>query len=100
VPRTPAPRGSPKVPRPPQPKRWAKKLTRKIVVTKGPRDYLLTLDDARNYILRHFRSSTRNKPLDRAIELLIHAADNDAKLADREAATKQLELVLRARHWL
>ena len=86
-------------PRRPPPKRWEKKLTRRIVVAKGPRDWLLTLDDARRYIFRHLAGAKSAKDLDRAVELLMQAAASGT-LEDREAATSQFERVLRARNWL
>jgi len=83
----------------PEPKRWAKKLTRRIVVRKGPRDWLLSLDDARTYLLRHFWTANPGPELERAVDLLVRAADS-GRLADREAATKQFERILKARNWL
>jgi hypothetical protein len=83
----------------PSPKRWAKKLTRRIMVTKGPHDWLLTLDDARTYIFRHLAGAKPTKDLDRAVELLVEAAAT-GKLKDREAATSHFECLLKARNWL
>jgi len=95
----PALTAQPKAPRPTLPKRWAKKLTRRIVVRKGPHDWLLSLDDARLYILRHLQDVPNSGPVEKAVDLLVHAAST-GRLADREAATAQMERTLRGRGWL
>lgn len=97
--RTPAPKGPPKAPVPTQPNRWDRKLSRVIEIVNGPAGKLTSLDDARHYILANFEKATKNVPLIHAIELLIRAAVS-GKLSDREAATAQVERVLRARYWL
>ena len=86
-------------PRKSLPKRWEKKLTRRIVVTRGPRDWLLTLDDARNYIFRHLAGTKPTRDVERTVELLMQAAAS-GKLEDRDAATRQVERMLKAHKWL
>lgn len=99
MPRTPAPKRSPTPHNLPQSSQWKRKLSRPISITEGPPGRLVTLDDARLYILLNFERATKNLALSHAIELLIRAAET-GKRADREAATAQMELVLRAQQWL
>ncbi|MGE0233683.1 MAG: hypothetical protein AB7S46_18065 [Flavobacteriaceae bacterium] len=89
----------PRAPKSAPPKRWATKLTRRIVVRKGPHDWLLSLDDARLYILKHLQDASDPAPVEKAVDLLVHAAGT-GRLADREAATAQMERALRGRGWL
>lgn len=72
---------------------WNKKLSRPLLLKDGER--LKTLSDARNLLIERFSNITHSEPLARAGELLLKAAET-GKRADIEAATEQLERLLRA----
>ncbi len=73
---------------------WNEKLSRDLVLKDGTT--LKTLSDARALLLDRFSSITRSAPLTYAGILLLKAAETGAR-ADIEAATEQVELVLRMR---
>jgi hypothetical protein len=73
---------------------WTAKLSSSIALKDGRE--LVTLSDARACLIRHFDNVVRSAPLAHAIELLI-AATESSKKADREAATVQIQVVLRSR---
>ena len=97
MPRRPAPKGKPKVPR--LPKGWRGKLTRTISPRNEPSKQLRTLSDARAYLLRHCQGVTHSAPLRRSITRLMTAADTGTK-ADLEEATWGVETFLISRSWL
>jgi hypothetical protein len=73
---------------------WSAKLSTPINLKDGRE--LVTLSDARACLIRHFDNVVRSAPLAHAIELLMVAAET-AKPADRQAATVQIQVVLRSR---
>ncbi len=97
--RKPAPKGKARAPKPPKGSRWQLHFTRPVTVTRGPQATLASLADARRFILKNFGGVTRDAGLGRAVELLFTAAET-GRLADRQKAAAQMELLLRRRHWL
>ena len=73
---------------------WTRPLTRTLTLKTGER--LTTLHDAADLFTRPFGSIWRDTPLAHAIRLLFRAAETGT-LADREAATDQITVVLRQR---
>jgi hypothetical protein len=73
---------------------WSATLSSSIPLKDGRE--LVTLSDARACLIRHFDNVVRRAPLAHAIELLMAAADSSKK-ADRQAATVQIQVVLRSR---
>jgi hypothetical protein len=69
---------------------WTRPLTRTITLKSGER----TLHDAAEVISRRFQSVRGDAPLERAIRLLLRAAETGTR-ADGKAATDQVALVLR-----
>ena len=69
---------------------WDAPLTR-VLSPKGER--LVTLRDAGTYLSGRFGNVTKDAALERAIELLIKAAETGA-LADRKTATDQVARAL------
>jgi hypothetical protein len=73
------------------------KLARRLVVADG--GTLLTLKDAASLIAQKFAAVTEWHALGHCIELLMLAGET-SRLDDIEAATSQIEIVLRARRLL
>jgi hypothetical protein len=73
---------------------WTKKLSRPLVLKDGTT--LKTLSDVRALFLDRFATVTHSEPLAYAGQLLLTAAET-GKRADIEAATDQIERVLRSR---
>ena len=73
---------------------WNDKLSRDLVLKDGTA--LKTLNDVRALFLDRFSKITHSTPLAYAGELLLKAAET-GEPADIEAATEQIERVLRAR---
>jgi hypothetical protein len=73
---------------------WSAKLTRSFTLKSG--DKLVTLADARRVVLAHLMTDFEDFDLTRAMQLLLTAAET-GKVADRRAATEQVETVLRGR---
>jgi hypothetical protein len=73
---------------------WKKKLTRPLALRDGT--VIKTLSGARAVILERFSTVTHSEALAHTGRLLLTAAET-GKRADIEAATDQLERVLRAR---
>ena len=71
---------------------WDKKLSRPLVLKDGMR--LETLSDVRAAFIHRFANITYSMPLAHAGTLLIKAAET-GKRADIDAATDQIERVLR-----
>jgi hypothetical protein len=69
---------------------WQKKLSRPVGHSKPKRGELLTLADARSYMLDFTGGREKREYWQCAIKLLVEAADN----GDVEEATNQLELAL------
>jgi hypothetical protein len=72
---------------------WDKKLSRPLVLKDGAR--LEILSDVRALFLDRFSTITHSDPIAYAGELLLRAAET-GKRADIEAATEQIERVLRS----
>ena len=70
---------------------WSVKLTRGLPLKNG--DTLVTLADARRLVLAHLMTEVDDSALSNALRLLLAAAETGT-LADRKAATDQVELVL------
>ena len=73
---------------------WSTKLTRSLTLKSG--DKLVTLADARRVVLAQLTIEVENFELTHAMRLLLKAAETGRPL-DREAATKQVEIMLRGR---
>jgi hypothetical protein len=74
---------------------WGKKLARPLALKDGT--VIKTLNGARAVILKRFEGVIHSEALAHAGQLLLKAAETGDK-ADIEAATVQLERVLRASH--
>jgi hypothetical protein len=72
---------------------WNKRLSRPLVLKDGKR--LQALSDVRAVFLDRFANITHSAPIAHAGELLLKAAET-GKRADVEAATEQIERVLRS----
>jgi hypothetical protein len=73
---------------------WSAKLTRPVRLKDDT--VLLSLAEARDCILRHFKGATKNDALAHAIVLLMKAAEKKTR-KDRAAATDQVTTVLAGR---
>jgi hypothetical protein len=73
---------------------WSAKLTRSLTLKDGSK--LVTLSDARECLLTHFSTTTKNDALAHAIELMMKAAETGT-IPDRKAATDQVATVLAQR---
>ncbi len=71
---------------------WSAKLTRPLSLKSG--DKLVTLSDARDYLIRYFETAAQKATLARGIELLFKAAETGSFL-DRKAATDHIAIVLK-----
>jgi hypothetical protein len=72
---------------------WNKNLSRPLVLKDGQR--LETLSDVRGLFINHFPNLKQGAPLAHASVLLLKAAETGQR-ADIEAATEQIERVLRS----
>ena len=73
---------------------YDRRLTRPIKLADGT--WLKTIKDAADYFAKEFASVTAWGPLETAVEMLITAGES-GKRDDVEAATEQVEIVLRER---
>jgi hypothetical protein len=77
---------------------WFATLTQTLTLKDGTK--LVTLADAHAYLIKHFKPETLSPRVGpgvlRAIELVMEAAETGS-IADRSAATDQVEIVLRWR---
>jgi hypothetical protein len=73
---------------------WSGKLPRSLTLKDGTK--LVTLADARDVLRNHLATEVENIELGQTLRLLLTAAKTDS-LADRTAATDQVEIVLRWR---
>jgi hypothetical protein len=80
--------------RPPKGSDWSVKLTRSLTLRDGTE--LITLADARAAMRKYLAPEVEDGALGRALSLLLTAA-KAGSLANREAATDQVESVLRWR---
>jgi hypothetical protein len=73
---------------------YDRRLTRPIKLGDGT--WLKTIKDAADYFAKQFSTVTAWGPLEIAVEMLITAGES-GKRDDIEAATEQVEIVLRGR---
>ena len=73
---------------------YDRRLTRPIKLADGT--WLKTIKDAADYFAKQFSTLTAWGPLETAVEMLITAGES-GKRDDIEAATEQVEIVLRGR---
>ena len=73
---------------------YDRRLTRPIKLADGT--WLKTIKDAADYFAKQFSTVTAWGPLEIAVEMLITAGES-GKRDDIDAATKQVEIVLRGR---
>ncbi len=73
---------------------WSTKLTRSLTLKDGTN--LVTLADARDVLRQYLSTEVEDGALSQALRLLLTAAKTGS-LANREAATDQVESVLRWR---
>jgi hypothetical protein len=73
---------------------WSTKLTRSLTLKDGTK--LVTLGDARAVLLKYLTTEIEDPAVGQAIRLLLAAAKTGS-LADRKAATDQVEILLRWR---
>ena len=76
---------------------WTTKLARPLVLADGTE--LVTFKDTIEALVKFFAGSALSDAIDQAIGLLVKA-DASRKPADIETATREMELVLRARQLL
>jgi hypothetical protein len=72
---------------------WSAKLTRPLSLKSG--DKLVTLSDARDYLIKYFETAVQKASLSRGIALLFKAAETGSFL-DRKAATDYIAIVLKS----
>ena len=78
----------------PKPVDWSAKLTRPLTLKDG--QMLVTLEDARRVVLAQMTIEVQDWALSNALRLLLAAAQTGSS-ADREAATEQVENLIRWR---
>lgn len=79
---------------------WSRPLTRSLQINcKGPGIKLVTLDDARGFIIDHFGGTLRNAHLEHAIDCLFEAAEGPDDFTTAKQATDAVAIVIRERGW-
>ena len=79
---------------------WNRPLTRSLQINrKGPGIKLVTLADARAFLLDHFGGTIRNAHLEHAIDCLFAAAEGPDDFTTAKQATDAVAVVIRERGW-
>ena len=79
---------------------WTRPLTRSLQINrKGPGYKLVTLADARQFLLDHFGGTLRNRHLENAIDCLFAAAEGPDDFTAAKQATDAVAVVIRERGW-
>ena len=87
------------MPRKPKPD-WNRPLTRSLQINrKGPGIKLVTLSDARQFLLDYFGGTITNKPLEHAIDCLFQAAEGPDDFKAAKRATDAVATVIQGRGW-